>query len=92
MGFRTLIQPVPLEAQAASRAIEYENIFGRYSPFDGFFGPKFHILTPRWLPTYVQRDSKIGARKSIRRLSRQSSIRRYGFGENRSGAPGFSTT
>ena len=21
--------------------------------FDGFFGPKFHILTPRWLPTTV---------------------------------------
>jgi len=19
--------------------------------FDGFFGPKFHILTPKWLPT-----------------------------------------
>ena len=23
----------------------------RKTPFDGFFGPKFHILTPRWLPT-----------------------------------------
>ena len=21
--------------------------------FDGFFGPKFHILTSRWLPTAV---------------------------------------
>ena len=25
----------------------------RQTPFDGFFGPKFHILTPKWLPTMV---------------------------------------
>jgi len=24
--------------------------------FDGFFGPKFHILTPRWLPTPVNQS------------------------------------
>ena len=32
----------------------------RLTPFDGFFGPKFHILTPRWLPTIsapLQADS-----------------------------------
>jgi hypothetical protein len=41
----------PLEAQATSRAIECENIFGRYFQFDGFLGARFDILKLRWLPT-----------------------------------------
>ena len=36
-AFERSYQPVPLEAQVASRAIECENIFGRYSHIQWLF-------------------------------------------------------
>jgi hypothetical protein len=47
----------------------------RQTPFDGFFGPKFHILTPRWLPTVEAAASKSDVHEDLRvALDRESSL------------------